>query len=91
MDVFVFPLRTDTFGTVVLEAFASGTPAVVTAAGRPRFIVKDGVAGFSARADGHSSSGPPACLATGNYAPGRAARSAAAESWDAVFDKVYEG
>ena len=46
MDVFVFPSRTDTFGNVVLEAFASGVPAVVTDAGGPRFIVNDGVSGF---------------------------------------------
>ncbi len=29
MDVFVFPLRTDTFGLAILEAMASGVPAIV--------------------------------------------------------------
>jgi glycosyltransferase involved in cell wall biosynthesis len=29
-DVLAFPSETDTFGLVVLEAFASGVPAVVT-------------------------------------------------------------
>lgn len=35
MDLFVFPSHTDTFGNVVLEALASGVPAVVTPDGAP--------------------------------------------------------
>ncbi|MBN2241623.1 MAG: glycosyltransferase [Acidobacteria bacterium] len=46
MDVFVFPSRTDTFGNVVLEAMASGLPAVVTDCGGPKSIVSDGETGF---------------------------------------------
>jgi phosphatidylinositol alpha 1,6-mannosyltransferase len=49
MDVFVFPSRTDTFGNVVLEALASGVPAIVTNAGGPRFIVQHGETGFVGR------------------------------------------
>src|SRR5262249_27593932 len=37
MDVLVFPSHTDTFGNVVLEALASGVPAVVTPDGGPKF------------------------------------------------------
>ncbi|MFN0104335.1 MAG: glycosyltransferase [Bryobacteraceae bacterium] len=48
MDIFVFPSRTDTFGNVVLEALASGVPAVVTADGGPKFIVRSGETGFIA-------------------------------------------
>lgn len=48
MDVFVFPSRTDTFGNVVLEALASGVPAIVTDAGGPRFIVHEAETGFVA-------------------------------------------
>jgi hypothetical protein len=51
MDVFAFPSHTDTFGNVVQEALASGVPAVVTASGGPRFIVRDGVSGFVAESD----------------------------------------
>ncbi|MDQ6677898.1 MAG: glycosyltransferase, partial [Acidobacteriota bacterium] len=48
MDVFAFPSDTDTFGNVVLEALASGAPAVVTAGGGPKFLIEDGVTGFVA-------------------------------------------
>jgi glycosyltransferase involved in cell wall biosynthesis len=41
MDIFVFPSHTDTFGNVVLEALASGVPAIVTPDGGPRYIVRD--------------------------------------------------
>lgn len=51
LDLFVFPSRTDTFGNVVLEALASGVPAVVTAAGGPKFIVRDRETGFVAPDD----------------------------------------
>jgi len=51
MDIFVFPSRTDTFGNVVLEALASGVPAVVTADGGPKFIVRSGETGFIADTD----------------------------------------
>lgn len=39
-DLFVFPSPTETFGNVVLEAIASGTPAIVANAGGVRTIVK---------------------------------------------------
>ena len=45
MDLLVFPSHTDTFGNVVLEALASGVPAVVTTSGGPRFIVRGGPGG----------------------------------------------
>ena len=45
MDLFVFPSHTDTFGNVVLEALASGTPAIVTPDGGPASIVSDGKTG----------------------------------------------
>ena len=48
-DVFVFPSTTDTFGNVVLEAMASGLPAVVSDTGGPRELVKNGVTGYVTR------------------------------------------
>ena len=38
-DYFVFPSSTDTFGNVVVESLASGTPALVTDQGGPQDIV----------------------------------------------------
>ena len=42
MDIFAFPSETDTVGSVVLEAMASGVPPVVMATGGQRFIVEAG-------------------------------------------------
>ncbi len=55
MDLFVFPSHTDTFGNVVLEALASGVPAIVTPNGGPRTIVHDGKTGIIAKDDGFAS------------------------------------
>jgi glycosyltransferase involved in cell wall biosynthesis/predicted metal-dependent phosphoesterase TrpH len=44
-DLFVFPSRTDTLGQVVMEAQASGLPALVSDQGGPRELVEDGASG----------------------------------------------
>jgi glycosyltransferase involved in cell wall biosynthesis len=90
MDVLVFPSHTDTFGNVVLEALASGVPAVVTPHGGPKFIVHSDngvVAG-----DEQFSEAIAGILR--NPARRRAMRIAARAyaltcTWDAVFDRVY--
>jgi glycosyltransferase involved in cell wall biosynthesis len=94
MDVFVFPSRTDTFGNVVLEAFASGCPAIVTDAGGPKFIVRDGISGFVAASDAEfiERTTRLVCDAALRERMGSdARRQASGESWDAVFEQVYDG
>jgi phosphatidylinositol alpha 1,6-mannosyltransferase len=48
MDAFVFPSETDTFGLAVLEALASGVPAVVAPRGGPAYTVEHGKSGYIA-------------------------------------------
>lgn len=48
MDLFLFPSETDTFGNVILEAMASGVPAIVTAKGGPKYLVQNCATGFVA-------------------------------------------
>ena len=94
MDIFAFPSRTDTFGNVVQEALASGVPAVVTDSGGPRFIVRDGETGLVASSDREFCE----CVAAlAGSEPLRRRMGAAArrqvekQSWDRVFEEVYEG
>jgi phosphatidylinositol alpha 1,6-mannosyltransferase len=91
MDLFVFPSHTDTFGNVVLEALASGVPAVVTPDGGPRYIVKDGETGCIATDDGFSDAVARLILDPRLHAQmSSAARLyALSASWDSVFEGVY--
>jgi phosphatidylinositol alpha 1,6-mannosyltransferase len=91
MDLFVFPSHTDTFGNVVLEALASGVPAIVTPDGGPPTIVRDGVTGRIVP-DAEFASTIAAILAdpAKHAAMREAARSyALTMSWDSVFEGIY--
>lgn len=93
MDCFVFPSHTDTFGNVVLEALASGVPAVVTPDGGPAHLVRGGVTGYvAADEDFAGAIARVLCEPEKNSAMRAAARASALfASWDAVFDGVYAG
>jgi glycosyltransferase involved in cell wall biosynthesis len=49
-DFFVFPSTTDTLGQVVMESQASGLPVLVTDAGGPKEVTRDGETGYVERA-----------------------------------------
>jgi phosphatidylinositol alpha 1,6-mannosyltransferase len=93
MDVLVFPSHTDTFGNVVLEALASGVPAVVTRDGGPKFIVREGETGFVTEDDRFAEAIAGLVRDRTRLVEMRAnAREYALGcSWDAVFDRVYAG
>ncbi|KIY21243.1 MULTISPECIES: glycosyltransferase family 4 protein [Mesobacillus] len=44
-DLFIFPSATETFGNVVLESLASGTPVIGANSGGVKSIIQDGVTG----------------------------------------------
>ena len=93
MDVFVFPSHTDTFGNVVLEALASGVPAIVTPDGGPRYIVQQGATGYIAPDEGFTAAIVSVLAHPAKHAAMRQAARAYAltASWDAVFEGVYAG
>jgi glycosyltransferase involved in cell wall biosynthesis len=94
LDIFLFPSRTDTFGNVVQEAFASGAPAIVMDAGGPRYIVRDGASGLVAR-DDDAFCEYAALLALDSELRRtmgmEARRQVEGQSWDRVFSEVYDG
>jgi phosphatidylinositol alpha 1,6-mannosyltransferase len=93
MDLFVFPSHTDTFGNVVLEALASGVPAIVTPDGGPCTIVHDGETGRIVPDEGFAAAVAEVLADPEKHAAMRKAARAYAltASWDSVFEGVYAG
>ncbi len=92
-DLFVFPSQTDTFGNVVLEAQASGVPAIVSDQGGPKFIIKDGETGLVANGNRGFLESTLQLMSQPelHHQMRLAARELACKaSWDAVFDEVYQ-
>lgn len=93
MDLLVFPSETDTFGNVVQEALASGTPALVSRNGGPKFIVEPGISGFIASDDRGFVEAAEALMrdpARHRCMRDAARRQALAATWDKVFDEILE-
>jgi glycosyltransferase involved in cell wall biosynthesis len=49
IDIFALPSRTDSFGLVLLEAWANGNPNLVYRAGGPAELVRDAIDGLQAK------------------------------------------
>jgi glycosyltransferase involved in cell wall biosynthesis len=94
-DVFVFPSTTETFGNVILEAQASGLPAVVVDRGGPPDLVEPGETGLVARAnDPADFAAKVEALAADPAARRRmgcrAREAAAARDWNAINGRLLE-
>lgn len=93
MDLFVFPSHTDAFGNVVLEAMASGVPAIVMPDGGPKFLMQQGGCGYVASDECDFSRAvinfmrlPEQLLAMRQAAR----KVAVTHSWHQIFCDVYE-
>lgn len=92
MDVFLFPSWTDTFGNVILESLACGTPCIVTSGGGPKFLVENEISGIVAASDAKFIAS--AVSVARNPDCRKRLREGALQSkfvltWDDVFEKLY--
>jgi phosphatidylinositol alpha 1,6-mannosyltransferase len=93
MDLFLNPSLTDTYGTSVHEALASGVPAVVMNQGGPQHLISSGRNGFVCQSEAHFVRQVADVLANPLQLQRmrlEARESACLVSWDQVFDDVYQ-
>lgn len=83
-DVFVFPSKTDTFGLVIIEAMATGTPVAAYPVSGPIDIVPGSKAGVL------SDDLKTACLTALDLSRDEARAHAENYTWEAVTDIFYD-
>lgn len=83
-DVFVFPSKTDTFGLVIIEAMATGTPVAAYPVSGPIDIIPDSNAGII------DEDLRTACLKALKLSREDARTHAEAYSWDAATDIFFD-
>ncbi|CAG9622440.1 glycosyltransferase family 4 protein [Sutcliffiella rhizosphaerae] len=94
-DLFVFPSATETFGNVVLESLASGTPVIAANAGGVKTIVQQGITGYLCpEKNPHAFASSVTSLLLDKEKREEmaiAAREyALKQSWDAIFNRLLE-
>lgn len=92
-DLFTFPSSTETFGNVVLEAFASGTPVLAVNQGGVKEIIRHGETGWLVRArDADAFRQGMITLIEHKEIrrelSKRALHYAATQSWESIFSKL---
>jgi glycosyltransferase involved in cell wall biosynthesis len=91
-DLFVFPSASETFGNVILEAFASGLPAIVANRGGVTNIVEHNETGRIAEAHRYQSFIHHIMEMLNDdrlqYMKRNARQMAEKQSWDAIFDEL---
>ena len=94
-DIFVFPSSTDTYGNSVLEAQASGIPAIVSDRGGPQEIIEPGETGLIFKSHDTADLADAVVRLAENteyrLRMGKKARELAlSRTWNRAFDELWE-
>jgi len=92
-DLFLFPSDTDTAGNVVLEAHASGLPALVSSVGGPREYIQPEQTGIACEAGNAEAFGHAAAIVLRDVRHRRMSDAARAHAmtlrWESALEPLY--